>query len=98
MLLEGQIDGGIGMGIGYALLEKVILDKGVIQNLDFRAYLIPTSLNVPQIDAKLIEMHNIHGPYGAKGLGEMPNIPTPAMVNNAIGTRIFELPIDSGSV
>lgn len=102
MLLEGQIDGGIGMGIGYALLEKVILDKGVIQNLDFRNYLIPTSLDVPQIDAKLLEMHNIHGPYGAKGIGEMPNIPTPAAVNNAIanaiGARLYELPIDSESV
>lgn len=102
MLLEGQIDGGIGMGVGYALLEKVILDKGVIQNLDFRNYLIPTSLDVPEIDAKLLEMHNVHGPYGAKGIGEMPNIPTPATINNAIanaiGARIYELPIDSESV
>jgi CO/xanthine dehydrogenase Mo-binding subunit len=102
MLLEGQIDGGIGMGVGYALLEKVILDKGVIQNLDFRNYLIPTSLDVPTIDATLLEMHNVHGPYGAKGIGEMPNIPTPATINNAIanaiGARLYELPIDSESV
>jgi CO/xanthine dehydrogenase Mo-binding subunit len=102
MLLEGQIDGGIGMGLGYALLEKVILDQGVIQNLDFKDYLIPTSMDVPKIDAKLLEMHNIHGPYGAKGIGEMPNIPTPAAVNNAIanaiGARLYELPIDSESV
>ena len=102
MLLEGQIDGGIGMGLGYALLEKVILDEGVIKNLDFKDYLIPTSLDVPVIDARILEMHNIHGPYGAKGIGEMPNIPTPAAVNNAIanaiGTRIFEVPIDSESV
>jgi nicotinate dehydrogenase large molybdopterin subunit len=102
MLLEGQIDGGIGMGIGYALLEKVIIDKGVIQNLDFRNYLIPTSLDVPRIDAALLEMSNAHGPFGAKGIGEMPNIPTPATINNAIanaiGARLFELPIDSESV
>lgn len=102
MLLEGQIDGGIGMGIGYALLEKVIIDQGVIQNLDFKDYLIPTSMDVPLIEAKLLEMHNIHGPYGAKGIGEMPNIPTPAAVNNAIanaiGARLYELPLDSESV
>jgi CO/xanthine dehydrogenase Mo-binding subunit len=102
MLLEGQIDGGIGMGLGYALMEKVVLDKGIIQNLDFKDYLIPTSLDVPIIDAKLLEMPNIHGPFGAKGIGEMPNIPTPATINNAIanaiGARIYELPIDSESV
>jgi nicotinate dehydrogenase large molybdopterin subunit len=102
MLLEGQIDGGIGMGVGYALLEKVILDKGLIQNLDFRNYLIPTSLDVPKIDATLLEMPNVHGPFGAKGIGEMPNIPTPATINNAIanaiGARLTELPIDSESV
>jgi len=102
MLLEGQIDGGIGMGIGYALLEKVILDKGIMQNLDFRNYLMPTSLDVPVIDSTLFEMRNVHGPYGAKGIGEMPNIPTPATINNAIanaiGVRLFELPLDSESV
>ena len=102
MLLEGQIDGGIGMGIGYALLEKVILDKGVMQNLDFRNYLIPTSLDMPEIESKLLEMSNVHGPFGAKGIGEMPNIPAPAAINNAIanaiGARLFDLPIDSESV
>ena len=85
-----------------ALLEKVILDKGVMQNPDFRNYLIPTSLDVPRIDTTLLEMHNVHGPYGAKGIGEMPNIPTPAAINNAIanaiGVRFFELPVDSESV
>lgn len=102
MLLEGQIEGGIGMGIGYALMEKVILDKGVMQNPDFKNYLIPTSLDVPRIDTTLLEMHNVHGPYGAKGIGEMPNIPTPAAINNAIanaiGVRMFELPVDSESI
>ena len=102
MLLEGQIDGGIGMGLGYALMEKVILDKGIIQNLGLKDYLIPTSLDVPEISATIIEQHNAHGPFGAKGIGEMPNIPTPAAVNNAvanaIGVRLYELPIDSEAV
>lgn len=102
MLLEGQIDGGIGMGLGYALMEKVFLKDGVIQNLGLKDYLIPTSLDVPEMKATIIEKENIHGPYGAKGIGEMPNIPTPAAINNAvanaIGARIFEVPIDSESV
>ena len=102
MLLEGQIDGGIGMGLGYALMEKVILDEGVIRNLGLKDYLIPTSLDMPEISAAIIEKHNIHGPFGAKGIGEMPNIPTPAALNNAvanaIGARIYEVPIDSEAV
>jgi CO/xanthine dehydrogenase Mo-binding subunit len=102
MLLEGQIDGGIAMGLGYGLMEKVVLDEGVIQNLGLKDYLIPTSLDMPEITAALVEKHNIHGPYGAKGIGEMPNIPTPAALNNAvanaIGVRIFEVPIDSEAV
>jgi xanthine dehydrogenase molybdenum-binding subunit len=56
-------------------------------------------MDVPKIDAKFLKMHNIHGPYGAKGISEMPNIVTPAAVNNAIanaiGARFYELPIDS---
>ena len=102
MLLEGQIDGGIGMGLGYALMEKVILAEGVIQNLGLKDYLIPTSLDVPEIDATIIEKPNIHGPFGAKGIGEMPNIPTPAAINNAIanaiGARLYEVPLDSEAV
>ncbi len=102
MLLEGQIDGGIGMGLGYALTEKVVIDKGVIQNLGLKDYLIPTSLDIPEIASTMIEKHNIHGPFGAKGIGEMPNIPTPAAINNAIadaiGARLYKLPLDSESV
>jgi CO/xanthine dehydrogenase Mo-binding subunit len=102
MLLEGQIEGGIGMGIGYALMEKVVLDEGIIQNLGLKDYLIPTALDMPQITSALIEKPNVHGPYGAKGIGEMPNIPTPAAINNAIanavGAWIYQVPIDSESV
>jgi CO/xanthine dehydrogenase Mo-binding subunit len=102
MLLEGQIDGGIGMGIGYALMEKVVIDQGVIQNLGLKDYLIPTALDVPEIEPIILEKPNIHGPYGAKGIGEMPNIPTPAAINNAIanaiGARLYAVPIDSESV
>lgn len=102
ILLEGQIDGGIAMGVGYALLEKVIIDKGVIKNLELKDYLVPTALDVPEVKSIIIEHNNIHGPFGAKGIGEMPNIPTPAAVSNAIanatGVRLFNLPADSESV
>jgi CO/xanthine dehydrogenase Mo-binding subunit len=102
MLLKGQIDGGIAMGIGYALTEKVIIDKGYIKNLGLKDYIIPTSLDVPEITSQLIEKYNMHGPFGAKGIGEMPNIPTPAAINNAVanatGVRMFDVPIDSESV
>ncbi len=101
-LVVGQIEGGIGMGVGYALMEKVILDEGVIKNLELKDYLIPTSLDMPEVTSGLLEHYNIHGPFGAKGIGEMPNIPTPAAINNAvanaIGTRLYNLPLDPESV
>jgi CO/xanthine dehydrogenase Mo-binding subunit len=85
MLLEGQIDGGIGTGNLVCTPGKSDPRQGRHPEPRFQDnYLIPTSLDVRQIDAKLLEMHKIHGPYGAKGIGEMSNIPTPATVNNAI--------------
>jgi len=102
LLLEGQIEGGIGMGLGYAIMEKVIIDKGMIKNLGLKDYLIPTALDMPEIKSRILEHHNIFGPFGAKGIGEMPNIPTPAAIANAIanaiGTRVYDLPIDSESI
>ncbi len=87
--VEGQIEGGVAMGLGYALMEEVVLKSGVTQNLSLQNYLIPTILDVPRIKSIILEMPNAHGPYGAKGIGEMPNIPaTPAILNaiaNACG-------------
>ena len=98
MAVEGQIEGGVAMGLGYALMEEVVIEKGVIQNLSLRNYLIPTSLDVPDIKPIIMEVENKHGPYGAKGIGEMPNIPaTPAILNaiaNACGGRVRSLPAD----
>ena len=100
--VEGQIEGGVAMGLGYALMEEVVVEKGAIQNLSLRNYLIPTSLDVPDIKPIILEVENKHGPYGAKGIGEMPNIPaTPAIVNaiaNACGGRVRSLPADPESV
>jgi len=101
-LVEGQIEGGVAMGLGYALMENVVLDKGYIRNLGLENYLIPTSLDIPKIKPVILEVHNKYGPYGAKGIGEMPNIPaTPAILNgiaDACGARVRSLPADPETV
>ncbi len=100
--VEGQIEGGVAMGLGYALTEELALDGGYIQNLGLKNYLIPTSLDVPDIEPIIVEVENRFGPYGAKGIGEMPNIPaTPAILNaiaNACGGRVRSLPADPEKV
>jgi CO/xanthine dehydrogenase Mo-binding subunit len=94
--LEGQIEGGVTMGLGYALMEEIIVQNGMIQNLNLQNYTIPTVLDVPEITPIYVEHPSIYGPYGAKGIGEMANIPVaPAITNaiaNAIGARIYDLP------
>ncbi len=100
--LEGQIEGGVAMGLGYALMEEVVLQEGFIQNKNLQDYLIPTALDVPDIRPVILEVANTLGPYGAKGIGEMPNIPaTPAILNaicNASGGRVRSLPADPEKV
>jgi CO/xanthine dehydrogenase Mo-binding subunit len=100
--LEGQIEGGVAMGLGYALMEEVAIVNGCIQNTSLQNYLIPTSLDVPAIKPLVLEMTNQLGPYGAKGIGEMPNIPaTPAILNaiaHACGGRVRSLPADCEKV
>jgi CO/xanthine dehydrogenase Mo-binding subunit len=100
--LEGQIEGGVAMGLGYALMEEIVLKDGVIQNLSLQDYLIPTALDVPDLKPVILEVENKLGPYGAKGIGEMPNIPaTPAILNaiaDACGGRVRSLPADPEAV
>jgi xanthine dehydrogenase molybdenum-binding subunit len=97
MLLEGQVYGGVMMGIGYALTEQVILEKGEMMNPNFRDYKIPTAKDVVPIKAPVIETIDEFGPFGAKGIGEPGCVPTaPAVANavyDAIGVRIKDLPI-----
>lgn len=96
-LAEGQVEGGCSMGIGYAIMEEVNLDKGKIKNTNFSNYIIPTSLDMPNIKTYFIEEAESTGPYGAKGIGEPVMIPTaPAILNavyDAINIRFYELPI-----
>jgi xanthine dehydrogenase molybdenum-binding subunit len=97
MLLEGQVYGGVMMGVGYALSEQVILEKGETMNPNFRDYKILTAKDVIPIEAPVLETHDPEGPFGAKGIGEPGCVPTaPAIANaiyDAVGVRITDLPI-----
>ncbi|MBI3455529.1 MAG: molybdopterin-dependent oxidoreductase [Candidatus Rokubacteria bacterium] len=89
---EGQIEGGVVMGLGFALTEEYLPGR----TLNFSTYLIPTALEVPEIVPILVESAEPFGPFGAKGVGEPAMIATaPALLNamsRAIGTRIWRLP------
>ena len=77
----GQIEGGILQGVGLAVMEELLLDKGVVRNPSFTDYLIPTILDAPEVEAILIEEPEPGGPFGAKGMAELPTISaTPAVV------------------
>src|SRR6266496_3698314 len=94
--IEGQIEGGIVMGAGYALTEELIVDNGVVKNPAFRDYKLVTAPEIPEMDIHFIETMDGEGPQGAKGVGEAPAICMAAAIANAIcnatGVRIYELP------
>ena len=86
------------MGVGEALFEEVKFDdKGRIQNANFGEYKIPTALDMPSVDAIIVESDEPNGPFGAKEVGEGAIMPTiPAILNavyDATGVRIWELPL-----
>lgn len=95
--VQGQIEGGVIQGLGYALYEELQVQDGHFQNPDFLNYRMPTILDIPEINPVVLEIPAKDGPFGAKGLGEpvMMGIP-PAMSNaifDAIGVRMTEVPI-----
>lgn len=97
MYVEGQIEGGIHMGLGYALYEELQVSEGRVLNANLADYKLATTLEMPDIDITLVETHDPEGPFGAKGVGEMGVNPTAAAIANAvydaIGVRIRSLPI-----
>jgi xanthine dehydrogenase molybdenum-binding subunit len=97
MMLEGQIYGGGCMGLGYALGEKMIYEKGELKNGNFLDYKMFTAKDVPPVEAVIVETDEKDGPFGAKGIGEPGAVPTaPAIANaiyDAVGVRIKDLPI-----
>ena len=90
-LARGQIEGGTVQGLGFALLERVVMKDGAMANAQLTNYTIPTTLDVPVIDVVMLENPYPGGPFGAKGLGELPmDGPAPAVVN-ALRHRGFDL-------
>ena len=97
MMAEGQIEGAVVQGVGYGLMEHMDLNQGRVINDGFLDYKLPTFGEQPEIDVRLIETGDPHGPYGAKGIGEAGLVPTAAALANAIynatGIRVRDLPI-----
>jgi CO/xanthine dehydrogenase Mo-binding subunit len=93
---EGQVEGGVVQGIGYALVEEHAVHEGRILNDQFSTYIIPTTLDTPEIEAILVESEFPWGPYGAKGLGETPIIAVApaitAAIHHATGVRLDRIP------
>jgi CO/xanthine dehydrogenase Mo-binding subunit len=91
-LIRGQIQGGVAMGIGFALMEEFTPGK----TSSFDTYYLPTSMDMPEIEVMLVEDPEPSGPYGAKGVGEPALIPQAASIVNAlrdaVGVKVYELP------
>ena len=95
--VEGQLEGGALYGLGYGMMEEVIAEKGITLNPTLAEYLIPTSVDAPDVETIVLQSGGGVGPFGAKGIGEPSCVPTaPAFANavsDAIGVRIYDLPI-----
>jgi CO/xanthine dehydrogenase Mo-binding subunit len=101
--VEGQIQGGTVQGIGWALNEEYFYnDKGELVNSSFLDYRMPTSLDLPMIEPVIVEVPDPNHPYGVRGVGEVPIVPPPAALANAIyravGVRMNVLPMSPGRV
>jgi xanthine dehydrogenase molybdenum-binding subunit len=96
--LQGQVEGGVMMGLGNALTEEFIMDNGYVVTDHLARYRIPGIMLTPEITSIIVEHPTAEGPYGAKGVGEICSIPTtPAITNaiyNAVGVRVDKLPVD----
>ena len=101
--VEGQMQGGVVQGVGWALNEEYYFDsEGRMQNSSFLDYRIPTSLDLPMINTVIVEVANPGHPYGVRGVGEVPIIPPMAAIANAIAratnVRMQDLPMSPGAV
>ncbi|MDP6597346.1 MAG: xanthine dehydrogenase family protein molybdopterin-binding subunit [Candidatus Poribacteria bacterium] len=101
--VEGQIQGGAVQGIGWALNEEYVYnDEGQMLNASFLDYRIPTTYDVPMIEAVIVEVPNPGHPYGVRGVGEVPIVPPPAAIANAIyqaiGVRMDVLPMSPSRI
>jgi xanthine dehydrogenase molybdenum-binding subunit len=96
-IVEGQMQGAVAQGIGWALSENYMFREGVMENPTFLDYRMPIAPDLPFIETMLVEVDSKIVPYGIRGVGEPPIVPVPAAVANAIhsatGVRIKELPM-----
>jgi xanthine dehydrogenase D subunit len=96
--VTGQIEGGISQGVGFAVMEEIVVDRGVVRNPSFTDYIIPTALDMPVVEiAGIIEQPEPGSPHGAKGVGEPPSISSTAAVAAAIrdatGLELGRVPV-----
>ncbi|MCB9456981.1 MAG: molybdopterin-dependent oxidoreductase [Anaerolineaceae bacterium] len=102
LMLQGQIEGGIVMALGHCLTEAYIIEDGVPWSRLLARYKMPSIKHAPEIVSHLVEHRSEAGPYGAKGVGEIPSInTTPAICNaitNATGVRIYATPVDQDAL
>jgi xanthine dehydrogenase molybdenum-binding subunit len=96
--LQGQVEGGVMMGLGNCLTEEFIMENGYVVTDHLARYRVPGIMLTPEITSIVVEHPTAEGPYGAKGVGEVVSIPTtPAITNaiyNAVGVRFDRLPVD----
>jgi len=96
--LQGQVEGGVMMGLGNCITEEFIMDNGYVVTDRLARYRVPGIMLTPEITSIIVEHPVAAGPYGAKGVGEISSIPTtPAITNaiyNAVGVRVDKLPVD----
>jgi xanthine dehydrogenase molybdenum-binding subunit len=102
LLVQGQIEGGIIMAMGNCLSESYIIEDGVPWTRYLARYKMPSIKHTPDIKSYLVEHRSSDGPYGAKGVGEIPSINTsPAICNaiyNAVGVRVYSIPVDQDAL
>ena len=92
-LVEGQIEGGAGQALGYALMEELVHENGEVLNPNLRDYYLPSSLDVPEIESFIVQRPGTLGPYGAKSIGEPPiDAPAAALANAVRTPSVSELP------
>ncbi len=101
--VEGQLQGGVAQGIGWALNEEYVYNaSGEMDNSSFLDYRMPTSLDLPMIDTVIVEVPNPGHPYGVRGVGETPIVPPMAAIANAVaaatGLRMGSLPMSPPKV
>ncbi|MBO8140658.1 MAG: xanthine dehydrogenase family protein molybdopterin-binding subunit [Firmicutes bacterium] len=100
--VEGQLQGGAAQGVGLALFEEYVFEDGILRNPSFLDYRMPTALDLPMIDTVIVEVPASDGPYGVRGVGEVPIVPPAAAIANAIyraaGVRLRQLPMTPENV